>query len=423
MELKEGYIQTEVGIIPEDWNAEHIKKFALITTGSSDTQDKIDDGIYPFYVRSQKVERINQYTFDGEAVLTSGDGVGVGKIFHYARGKFDFHQRVYCIYNFNKVDGKYFYLQFSSRFFDRVMSMTAKSSVDSVRMEMIADMKIPLPPTLTEQKAIARVLSDTDALIQALEKKIAKKKLIKKGVMQKLLTPKDGWKVRTLGEIFTFYSTSNFSKAEMSSEGEVGCIHYGLIHAIDNTCYSLSKGVKYYITQKQAKYETVQEGDVVMVDASEDLVGLNKSVEIVDLENKDYIAGLHTFHLRDKNSIYVKYFRGLLLNSIAVKRQMLCLAVGMKVFGVSKPQLRQILLPVPPMEEQENIAQILSDMDTEIKQLEQKVAKYNLAKQGMMQQLLTGKIRLVKPNSKAKEEDLVMAAEPDANYNNKAHGK
>ncbi len=78
--------------------------------------------------------------------------------------------------------------------------MTAKSSVDSVRMEMIADMNIPLPPTLTEQRAIATVLSDTDALIQALEKKIAKKKLIKKGVMQELLRPKEGWVKHNLGQ-------------------------------------------------------------------------------------------------------------------------------------------------------------------------------------------------------------------------------
>ncbi|WP_421948845.1 restriction endonuclease subunit S [Phaeodactylibacter xiamenensis] len=97
--VPKGYKQTEVGVIPEDWEMLQVKNIASITTGGSDTQDRIDDGKYPFYVRSQKVERINQYTFDCEAVLTSGDGVGVGKIYHYIDGKFDFHQRVYCIYN------------------------------------------------------------------------------------------------------------------------------------------------------------------------------------------------------------------------------------------------------------------------------------------------------------------------------------
>lgn len=110
------------------------------------------------------------------------------------------------------------------------------------------------------------------------------------------------WEVKSIGEIFTFYSTSNYSKAEMSLYGDVGCVHYGLIHAIENFHYSLSSGIKYYVTKEQAKYEAIKEGDVIMVDASEDLVGLNKSVEVFNLNNKKYIAGLHTFHLRDNNS-------------------------------------------------------------------------------------------------------------------------
>lgn len=157
MELmeKQGYKQTEVGVIPEDWTLECIADIASITTGGSDTQDKIDDGEYPFYVRSNQIERINKYTFDGEAILTSGDGVGVGKVFHYVNGKFDFHQRVYNIYGFrDNVDGKYLFFQFKTNFFDRVMSMTAKSSVDSVRREMIADMPIPLTQPSPSKKPL-----------------------------------------------------------------------------------------------------------------------------------------------------------------------------------------------------------------------------------------------------------------------------
>jgi len=173
------------------WTYEPINDIALITTGGSDTQDRVDDGAYPFYVRSQKVERINRFSFDGEAILTSGDGVGVGKIFHHVNGKFDFHQRVYCIYSYrDNVDGKYLFCQFSTRFFDRVMSMTAKSSVDSVRREMIADMKVHLPPTKKEQQTIAKILSDMEVEIDALESKKAKYQAIKQGMMQELLTGK-----------------------------------------------------------------------------------------------------------------------------------------------------------------------------------------------------------------------------------------
>lgn len=201
----------------------------------------------------------------------------------------------------------------------------------------------------------------------------------------------ENWEVKAIGDIFTFYSTSNFSKAEMTLDGEVGCVHYGLIHATDNTSFSLKNGVKYYVAKEQAKYETLQNGDVVMVDASEDLVGLNKSVEVSGIINKEYIAGLHTFHLRDKNAIYIDSLRGLILNFEAVKKQMLRVAVGMKVFGVSKLQLQQIFVPIPTKAEQTAIATALSDADALISSLEKLIAKKRNIKQGAMQKLLQPK--------------------------------
>ena len=103
---RKDYKETEIGIIPEDWEVDKVASFASITTGSRNTQDRIEDGQYPFFVRSQTVEKINSYSFDGEAVLTAGDGVGTGKVFHYINGKFDCHQRVYRISNFEpELDG------------------------------------------------------------------------------------------------------------------------------------------------------------------------------------------------------------------------------------------------------------------------------------------------------------------------------
>lgn len=174
----------------EGWKFDKIKNQSSITTGSKNTQDRVEDGNFPFFVRSQTVERINSYSFDGEAVLTAGDGVGTGKVIHYINGKFDCHQRVYKISNFSKdLDGYFFYIYFRNNFLDRVMSMTAKSSVDSVRMEMIADMEIPIPP-VPEQKAIAQILSDMDTEIATLEAKRDKYKQVKQGMMQELLTGK-----------------------------------------------------------------------------------------------------------------------------------------------------------------------------------------------------------------------------------------
>jgi type I restriction enzyme S subunit len=132
-----------------------------------------------------------------------------------------------------------------------------------------------------------------------------------------------------------------------------------------------------------------------MVDASEDYDGINKSVEVFAVGNRKLIAGLHTYLMRDEKSLLVNSFRGLILNSTFVKNQLIKLAVGMKVYGVSKTQLTEVLIPVPPKEEQTRIATILSDMDAEIQALETKLEKYRKIKLGMMQNLLTGKIRLV----------------------------
>ncbi len=166
-----------------EWVQIKISKFAKVTTGKKDTQDKIDNGFYPFFVRSQTIERINSFSFDGEAVLTSGDGVGVGKNYHYVIGKFDFHQRVYCICDFAKnVNGKYFYFYFSTHFYNRVKQLSAKNSVDSVRMTMIADMIVPIP-SLPEQQKIADCLSSLDELIALQSQRLEALKQHKRGLI------------------------------------------------------------------------------------------------------------------------------------------------------------------------------------------------------------------------------------------------
>jgi type I restriction enzyme S subunit len=169
-----------------EWEPCTVADFAKVTTGGRDTQNKVEGGKYPFFVRSQTVERIDSYSYDVEAVLTSGDGVGVGKNYHYIKGKFDFHQRVYCIYDFSdKVSGLFFYLYFSEHFRERVMRMTAKNSVDSVRMAMITEMPVLLPAP-AEQHRIATCLSSLDDLIAAQSDRLAALQTHKQGLLQQL---------------------------------------------------------------------------------------------------------------------------------------------------------------------------------------------------------------------------------------------
>ena len=165
-----------------------IDELVSIDTGGRNTQDNKPDGAYPFFVRSQKIERIDSFAYDKEAVLTAGDGVGTGKIFHYINGKFDAHQRVYILSDFRgDVVGRYFYWQFKSRFYERIMSRTAKSSVDSVRREMIADLTLPIP-SVSEQKEIVSKLDDAESEMTLLNLQLSKAKKVKAGMMQELLT-------------------------------------------------------------------------------------------------------------------------------------------------------------------------------------------------------------------------------------------
>ncbi|MCB2361955.1 restriction endonuclease subunit S [Clostridium estertheticum] len=170
----------------DDWEQRKIKEVCSISTGKSNTQDRIDDGIYPFYVRSPIIEHSNRYLYDEEAVLTVGDGVGTGKVFHYVNGKYDLHQRVYRMFDFiNGTSGKYFYYYFSNHFYDRVMTMTAKTSVDSVRLEMISEMDIMLP-TVKEQGAITGFFDNLHNLITLHQRKLRKLQNIKKAYLNEM---------------------------------------------------------------------------------------------------------------------------------------------------------------------------------------------------------------------------------------------
>lgn len=154
--------------MPADWNIRRLRYLCKIKTGDKDTIMREDEGKYPFFVRSPKVERINSYTFDTEAILMSGDGAGAGRIFHYYKGKFGCHQRVYCFHNFSKdIYPQFLYYQLSEKFKEVFLGQTAKSTVDSVRLLMLKDFQI-IFPTLAEQRNIVEHIKKTIKPIEKL---------------------------------------------------------------------------------------------------------------------------------------------------------------------------------------------------------------------------------------------------------------
>jgi type I restriction enzyme S subunit len=137
-----------------EWEVKRLGEIANIKTGSSNNQDKIDEGKYPFFVRSATVERINSYSHDCEAILVPGEG-GIGSIFHYINGRFNVHQRVYVISQFiPEISGKFVYLYMAMHFGAHAMQNTMKATVDSLRLPTFQNFTVNAPPTLEEQNAI-----------------------------------------------------------------------------------------------------------------------------------------------------------------------------------------------------------------------------------------------------------------------------
>lgn len=180
-----------VGEVPRHWEVVRTRYLCNLCTGNKDTINRVDDGKFPFYVRSPKVERINTYSFDGEAILMAGDGVGAGKVFHYANGKFDYHQRVYNFHNFKKVIGKFFYYYITNNFRYIIEEGGAKNTVDSVRLYMIQNFLITVPPK-EEQREIVFYLdkkcSEIDNVISAQQKRIALLQELKQSVITHAVT-------------------------------------------------------------------------------------------------------------------------------------------------------------------------------------------------------------------------------------------
>lgn len=165
-----------LGALPENWRALKLKYLCNINTGSKDTQDKLPDGEYPFFVRSPHIESLNEFTHNEEAIMTAGDGVGVGKVFHYYEGKFAAHQRVYVFTKFKNVSGKYLYYYLMSNLKFEVLMGGAKSTVDSIRRPMLSEFPVVFPTINIQEKIVGyldRKMNQISSLIDSKEKYIS----------------------------------------------------------------------------------------------------------------------------------------------------------------------------------------------------------------------------------------------------------
>jgi type I restriction enzyme S subunit len=413
--MKPGYKQTEVGVIPEDWE---VKPLAAIA-------DKIMVGIASAATHAYRTRGVpmfrNQNIKDGhlddsdllfvdpeyEAVfrnkrLRSGDLLtmrtgypGVTAIVppHYdsaqsfttliTRPKQDEAESIYLCHFINSEIGQ--------RFFTQSQIGGAQKNVNAGTLRQ---MLIPLPKPI-EQRAIAAALSDVDGLLGALDRLIAKKRDLKQAAMQQLLTGqtrlpgfKGEWVVKTLGEIGSFTKGSGVKKDE-SQSGSLPCIRYGEIYTRHHDY--IKEFYSFISAEVAATASLLKQGDILFAGSGETKTEIGKCVAFVD--GCEAYAGGDIVILRPQG--VDSLFLGFSLNTPAINRQKASRGQGDAVVHIGSSALADITLNLPPLAEQTAIAAVLSDMDAELAALEQRREKTRALKQGMMQELLTGRTRLI----------------------------
>lgn len=426
MELILEYKQTDIGPVPEDWKCENLGELTL----------KVGSGITPRggervyketgrpFIRSQNVGwgrlLLDDIAYiDGEThasfaatevragdVLLNITGASIGRSAvadrFLAGGNVNQHV---CIVRTEPLGLDPYYLnQFllSRKGQGQIDSFQAGGNRQGLNFGQIRSIKVPVP-RIEEQRAIATALSDVDALIAALDKLIAKKRAIKTATMQQLLTGKqrlpgfaEKWATRRLGDVFELLLTGGQPRAMLSKTGEVKYIHYGDVHSHTSAHFDCEViDLPFIVHDKVRNLPLLEEGDLVMVDASEDYDGIGKSYEIRNINGHKVVAGLHTLLLRGNKAYVSDGFKGYLQFIPSIREQLIKIATGISVYGISKIALIDVELLLPPVDEQRAIALVLSDMDAEIEALEARRDKTKQIKQGMMHELLTGKTRLV----------------------------
>jgi len=395
MEIQKGFKRTDIGLIPNDWDTFYITQVIETTNGikigpfgSQLKKELLTSSGYKVYgqenVYEKDMELGNRYISKehfkklSSCELKEGDFIismmgTIGKCMmvpcKYEAGIMDSHL-IRIRLNKSKIDSELLLHYFSSSILtNQVNKLSVGGIMDGLSSKIVKNISVPLPPTKAEQTAIAEALNDADALITELEKLIVKKKAIKQGAMQELLKPKEGWEVKTIGEIAIVGRGRVISHKEISKSIEGKYPVY--------SSQTFNNGVMGYLDS--------YDFDGEYLTWTTDGVYAGKVYHRNGQFNCTNVCG--TIKLKKDYAPFVAY----LLDTITPDHVSRNLANP----KLMNDPMKRIEIPLPNHEEQIHIAQILSDMDNEIEALEKKLDKYKMLKQGMMQNLLTGKIRLI----------------------------
>ncbi|MDD9316198.1 restriction endonuclease subunit S [Acinetobacter lactucae] len=388
-----GYKKTEVGIIPEDWIIRSIGDFAPLQRGFDLPSRLRKDGLYPVIYSNGFVNTHTEYKVKGPGILTGRSGT-IGKV-HYVEQNYWPHNTSLWVTKFNEVDPKFIYFLFSKIGFERFLS---GSGVPTLNRNDAHSFMIQLPKSIEEQKKIARVLSDTDALISELAKIIEKKQAIKTATMQQLLTgttrlpefalredgtPK-GYKESELGQIPEDWGVALLADAVTFLDG--------LRKPVKASNRSTKQGVyPYYGASGIVDYvdDYIFDDNLILLGEDGENI-LSRNLPLAFKVSGKVWVNNHAHVMKPRPDFNISYLTEFLES----------LDYSLLNSGTAQPKLNKktcmnIKVLKPSLAEQILIGNIIDEMDQEILLGIKRLNKIKSIKQGMMQELLTGKTRLV----------------------------
>jgi type I restriction enzyme S subunit len=366
--VRQGYKQTEVGVIPEDWDVKRLGDVLHVRHGKSQHHIVANNGQYPILATGGEIGRTNAYLYDKPSVLIGRKGT-IDKP-RYQDTPFWTVDTLFYTELSNAANPKFIYFKFQMIDW---RSYNEASGVPSLNASTIENIEISIPDYV-EQRAIATALSDVDALLTAQDKLIAKKRDIKQAAMQQLLTGKQRlpgftgeWEVKRLGDICGRITTGKLDANAMVASGEYPFFTCAREH--------------YFID------EYAFDADALLVS------GNGANVGYVHHYTGKFNAYQRTYVLTDFSAeiVYLRLF----MDRNLQERLRTEVNAGNTPY-ITMDTLTDMIVALPSTrEEQAAIASVLSDMDADLTALEQQRDKIRDIKQGMMQELLTGRIRLV----------------------------
>lgn len=410
MELRPGYKKTDIGVIPDDWDAvslgsvgqsligltyapTDVRRSGTLVLRSSNIQNNalaFEDNVFVEKLIPEKIMvrpgdvlvcvRNGSRELIGKAVLLDArtNGMAFGAFMAVFRSK------IGALVNYH----------FQSDILKRQINEHLGATINQITNKSLNSFKIPVPVEASERKAIAEALSDADAAIEALSRLIAKKRDLRQGAMQRLLTGQTRlpgfnapWQEKRLGALGRFIKGSGVRRDEAQS-GDLPCVRYGEIYT---THQNVVRHFASYVSRAVAQTATrIQHGDLLFAASGETKEEIGKCVALA--HDVEAYAGGDIIILRPTGGNPV--FLGYLLNTPQVVRQKANKGQGDAVVHISAVALGAIRISLPDEREQDTIVSVLSDMDSEIVALEARLDKTRALKLAMMQALLTGRVRL-----------------------------